>query len=1415
MTTRNLVIALKLTADGKVASGQVNDLEKNVDRLGDTAEKTGKRTRQTARDIDRMGRDSAQAAGGLKGLWRELMSVRSIVGTVGVAITGLGITRLGSSFLGVARETEQLQVRLKVLLGSVSEGNRLFQNMAEFAGRVPFQYGEIMTAATQLAGVMSGGVDQIGEWMPLIADLAAATGLGIQVTTEQVTRMFSAGAASADLFRERGVLAMLGFQAGVSYTAEQTREQLMAQWKRMDSQFRGATDELAKTWDGTMSMFGDLWREMRQQVMDAGLFDALKGQAKDLLIELQALRAQGDIAEWAKTISAVVRGTASALASLIKVAAAGATMWAGYQVGVAVFAALEVAAWRAAAAATGHAAAVQASTLAAVRSFGLLKSAGVAALSAFAGWEIGSWLREQFVEARLAGLAFVRQVLVGWEHLQFGIDSVMAGVQSVWGRAMAAMRGQFAEWISGIADLIDGLPVVGNWADDLREVASSMRVEAAGGADELRAKLAELLNVRDADIAVIDEEVNALVDYEIQTALGTAATEASTAAKKKHAGATADSRDVIRELIAEMEQEQMLAGLGARERSIMTEVLKAEAAARKAGLELLPQERAEIARLAAGIYDTGEAMKGATKDASEFEKELERIAARQFDDAKKFTLSLGLALDDDDIKDLTKAFEGIDAIAGMFDGIGDSGEAAIQKIAQASKSFAAAAKADGDEAFGVYLRGSAQAVAGVQQFAESGSQAYKRLGVVVSALNTVSAIQAILNQGAGDPYTAFFRMAAMAAAVGSLGIQVGGAFGGVSAAGPSRLQQTQGTGTVLGDPEAKSESILNAVEISAEAAEQLVGINTEMLRSLRTLEGAVGNVGGLVLRTGEINTGLGVKEGASGEFGYGLDLSFDGSNSLAVQMFRGVQGTLDAIFGDDFGFLDDLFGKVFSEVAKLVGGKTKILDEGIRIVGGAIADLTGAVMAEAFVDFKVKKNFLDDYDRKRNTQPLSDEVTRQFQLIFEGIVDSTFAAATALGLDEQLVRDRLAAFELDDIEISSRDLSGDALADEISAVFSAVFDDVAEAIVPMITEFQRVGEGAAETLVRVATNVEAVRRQFETLDINLPATGVLGQAAAATAIVDATGGLEGFFGLTNDYMELVLTETERMDALRGNVGRALESLLGEGAAGLVPTSREELQALISGFEVVDEASAATFASLLSLVPAFEELIDFTDKQTEATLKLSQAYEQAIANIGRTRTDLTRSALSPAAQVSDTLAEFQSLATRAGNAEGEELVALADELNRLGVDLVALSRQTFASGGQTPQILALVDSVLADLQERLGDAQESLDYEAESVNLLQQIRDLIAQQNQLNAQAASGVILPVEPPPAKPGVGAPGVEVPPPSTTQSQEIAAQQPLIIEVRGEDSRLIRRQFIADMRRESRNGRILIDSRGVGRVE
>ena len=186
-------------------------------------------------------------------------SVLGLSKAVVAFVTGSALVRLGKQFVETAAAAENYQTRLEVLLQSQQQGARMFQVMAEYASRVPFEFYDIMEAATALAGVMRGGVDEVQRWMPLVGDLAAATGLSIQDTTSQIIRMYSAGAASADLFRERGVLAMLGFQAGTSYTAKATRDQLIKAWEDVDSKFRGATDRLADNWDGKVSMMADAW----------------------------------------------------------------------------------------------------------------------------------------------------------------------------------------------------------------------------------------------------------------------------------------------------------------------------------------------------------------------------------------------------------------------------------------------------------------------------------------------------------------------------------------------------------------------------------------------------------------------------------------------------------------------------------------------------------------------------------------------------------------------------------------------------------------------------------------------------------------------------------------------------------------------------------------------------------------------------------------------------------------------------------------------------------------------------------------------------------------------------------------------------------------------------------------------------
>lgn len=233
-------------------------------------------------------------------------SIFSLKGLIAGGLGALGLGALGKSFLDASRTTENFRIRLGVLLGSAKEGNRLFDEMAKYANTVTFEYEEIMASATQLAGILKGGVKEIKEWMPLIGDLAATAGLDIKTTTEQVSRMLSAGAASADLFRERGTLAMLGFQAGVSYSAEETKKKLMEMWQDPASRFRGTAEKLAGTFDGILGMIADKWFAFRNKVMEGGTFTGLKETFKAIDAVLGKAFDSGKADEWAAKIGTAV-----------------------------------------------------------------------------------------------------------------------------------------------------------------------------------------------------------------------------------------------------------------------------------------------------------------------------------------------------------------------------------------------------------------------------------------------------------------------------------------------------------------------------------------------------------------------------------------------------------------------------------------------------------------------------------------------------------------------------------------------------------------------------------------------------------------------------------------------------------------------------------------------------------------------------------------------------------------------------------------------------------------------------------------------------------------------------------------------------------------------------------------------------
>ena len=228
-------------------------------------------------NIDIVARDKTkQALGRVQG---ALSKVKGAVFNLQSAFVGLGAGLVIRNLVNTGKELENLQVRLKFLLKDTNEGAKAFENMTKFASQVPFSLEEIQSGAGILATVTDNAED-LQKMLEITGNVASVTGLDFRTTAEQIQRAFAGGIASADIFREKGVRALLGFEEGARFSAAQTKEHIMNAFRDGSAVMIGASDEMADTFTGTMSMMSDKLFQFQKKLMESGPFDLIKGMMK-------------------------------------------------------------------------------------------------------------------------------------------------------------------------------------------------------------------------------------------------------------------------------------------------------------------------------------------------------------------------------------------------------------------------------------------------------------------------------------------------------------------------------------------------------------------------------------------------------------------------------------------------------------------------------------------------------------------------------------------------------------------------------------------------------------------------------------------------------------------------------------------------------------------------------------------------------------------------------------------------------------------------------------------------------------------------------------------------------------------------------------------------------------------------------
>lgn len=708
-----------------------------------------------------------------------------------------------------------------------------------------------------------------------------------------------------------------------------------------------------------------------------------------------------------------------------------------------------------------------------------------------------------------------------------------------------------------------------------------------------------------------------------------------------------------------------------------------------------------------------EGMDEAKKAGEELQKYLDPSKAQEFGD----TLAKAFGRAGSAMGQLTTTFQ---AYAAKELAHGKAREALEKKHAGAQrdeKAYAADLAQLEGKRFKEQLGGYGDMAGAAAGFFNEQSKGYKILNTVSQAFHAAElaatiaelvpkGISAILSQGQGDPYTAFARIAAMTALVAGLGVAVGGGGGGGAPPSAASRQKANGTGTVLGDSDAKSESLARALEMVEDNTYRNLSVNYDMLAALRNIESSLSGLGNLIVR------GTGISD-------------------LAAS----VKGT------ESGGFWGGMMKSIF-------GGKVSVLDTGIKIDPTSIAAaMSGGINASSYVDTKKSGGWFSSGKYRTQFQALGAEVNDQFGKVIMSMADGVKAAGAVLGLSGQAFTDRLNSFQFD-LLISLKDLKGDEVQAALEAAFSKLGDDLAKYAVDGLSAFQQVGEGTYETLVRISNNYATVDAVMLSLGKAFGSVG-LASVAAREQLIDLSGGLDEFTSQASFFLENFYSDAEKEASLRTAVYQELNKIAGGSAV----QSIEQFKALALAQDLTTESGRQTYARLMGVAQAFVDLAKYTEAAKDAADKLAETQAEAAA----AQVDALRAAAGEAysalqravnARKTELQREFKDLMDRFGDAieaqksKVSKLQALQSALGGAkvgGVDAMQAAGSRSAATAQIAAALALAKSTgylpnAADLKDALSVV--SRDAADQYASFIDYQRDALRTQN--NIEELSGI-----------------------------------------------------------------------------
>lgn len=461
---------------------------------------------QTRRAGDRVGSTSAQGIAQLnQGLRSTAGLVRGIVGALGAGISIAGLIKASD-------EAQTIAARLKLATGNAQQLASAQQAVFQLAQRTRtsllatvdlyarierstrdlkvnqatiLQLTETINQAAQISG---GGQGAEAALFQLSQGLAAGTLRGEELNSvlEQTPRLAQAIADGMGI--PIGKLRQIAQEGKL--TSEAVLRALLSQSAELQKEFAEFPPTIASGFTAIRNSF-----------------------VQYLQTSQQAGSAARDFAEALQAIAAVVPQIVSAV---LRLGPAMLALYAGARIIPPITASLmaKALAWRAAGAAATTSAGLQIIALSSIRAaLGVL-------IAAFAGWQLGKYLRENFLEVRLAGIALVTGLMVALETLKGGFRQIGVTIREVFVGAFNFVLDRAASFYRALGRAASNIPGIGDRASklysDFADTLASSKVEAEGIANAFNRVYQETEAAKENARQIGSE----LADWEIDQANG-------------------------------------------------------------------------------------------------------------------------------------------------------------------------------------------------------------------------------------------------------------------------------------------------------------------------------------------------------------------------------------------------------------------------------------------------------------------------------------------------------------------------------------------------------------------------------------------------------------------------------------------------------------------------------------------------------------------------------------------------------------------------------------------------------------------------------------------------------------------------------------------------------------------------------